>query len=286
MIKFIRLTRQHPTKLSVFSALFVIILMMTIFAGTLNKVAHAKYHFAHKPLIGILLNEGGSEEYSTYPWYVIRQNYGQVVSDFGGIPVFIGHDLKMLDDYLKILDGIVLTGGDFQSHEAVYSTGINAAPFQLHSREALEYALIKKAYAQDIPVLGICAGMQNMNVALGGTLIKSLKETLQSPIEHRNEKRQQFQHSISITAKTKLQQILGSLSLQVNSNHYEGVGRVPDILIVNARAPDGVIEGIESPHKRFFIGVMWHPEFLLTTPENKLWEGFIAAAEQYHQSRL
>ncbi len=286
MITFMHPRKRIPERLSVLMSALVILLLIAVFVATFNKVAHARHNALKKPLIGILMNDGGQGGYSQFPWYAIRQNYSEVVADLGGIPVFIGHDIQSLDDYLKTLDGIVLTGGDFQSSEEVFTTGLKReVDPKKHPREALEYALIKKAYAQDVPILGICAGMQNMNVAMGGTLIRSLKETLKTPIEHRNEQRDEVQHGINLVPKTKLYEIIKTNALRVNSNHNAGVGRIPDILIINARATDGVIEGIESPHKRFFIGVMWHPEFLLSPEEKMLWKAFIDASAKYQQER-
>lgn len=236
-----------------------------------------------KPLIGILLDSGGNEGYSEYPWYALRKNYGQVIANLGGIPLFIGHDSKVTEDYLNILDGIVLTGGDFESPPEAYTTGIKGkVDQQRFARDYMEFGLVQKAYERNIPTIGICAGMQNMNVALGGTLYKNLKESLGTTIEHRKEDNEKVQHPIQIQENTKLFHILRVKFLQVNSNHNEGINKVAAALTISARAPDGVIEGIEAPQKLFFMGVMWHPEFLLSQEETDLWKSFIAAALTYH----
>lgn len=258
-----------------------VLLLLTLLSYTLLNSVQAKRLPSAKPVIGIMMNNGDEGGYSRYPWYAIRQNYSQVVSRYGGVPVFIGHDAQNLDDYLELLDGIVLTGGDMKSPLGATTTGIKEINPKTHSREYIEFALIKKAHEKDIPVLGICAGMQHMNLAMGGTLIENLKKTLGTSIQHRNDKRDELQHGITIKKDSKLYQVLNTTFMQVNSNHNAGLNKVATPFMVSAHATDGVIEGIEDPNKRFFIGVIWHPEFHLTQEEGKLWQAFVDAASTY-----
>jgi putative glutamine amidotransferase len=149
----------------------------------------------------------------------------------------------------------------------------------------MELKLIKLAYQRNIPVLGICAGMQEMNVALGGTLTSNLKKTFNITTEHRNENREKIQHKVTIEPNTQLYHIVKNAKFGVNSNHREGLKEVSPVLNINARATDGVVEGIEAPKKQFFIGVMWHPEFQLNKEEEKLWQAFLDAATKYQATR-
>lgn len=240
----------------------------------------------NKPIIGIMLNSGDESGYSIYPWYALRQNYSEVVAKAGGIPVFIGHDAESLQDYLNVLDGILLTGGNFGTPDEVFTTGVKGSVDAVKfPRSYIEFKLVQEAYARDIPILGICAGMQNMNAAMGGTLYQSLKESLGTPIEHKNEIRDKPNHSIDIIPDSVLYNITKAKSLEVNSNHQAGIKQVASVFIVNAYAPDGVIEGFEAPNKRFCMGVMWHPEFLLSSEEAAIWKAFVKQAEQYRQQR-
>lgn len=279
---------NYPQKKSVFiSPLKVIFLLCIMLMTMLHHVANANHsNDAKKPLIGILLNDGGKGGYSDYPWYAMRQNYSQVIAELGGVPVFIGHDIQPLDDYIRVLDGIVLTGGDLNTPEGAYTTGIKTVDPKKYPREYIEFQLVKKALENDIPVLGICAGMQDMNLALGGTLIPNLKEVLNTPIQHRQENREKLHHSVTISEKSQLYKVLKTKSLKVNSNHRAGINKVSPVLVVSARAPDGVIEGFEVPGKRFFMGVMWHPEFMLTPQEKLLWKSFIQAASNYRTANI
>lgn len=258
-----------------------------VFAASLlfliNSFVQAKLNKQSKPLIGILLNDGGKGGYSEYPWYAMRQNYSQVIAENGGIPVFIGFDMEPIEDYIKTLDGIVLTGGDFYTPPEGYTVGIGKQyKPKRHSREGIEFALIKKGYEANLPLLGICAGMQQMNLALGGTLHENLKKALGTPIQHRNEIRHETQHNVEITPGSKLHKVMNTTNLAVNSNHNAGINQPSQKLSVTAVAPDGVIESFEAKDKRFFIGVMWHPEYVLSNEEKKLWIAFIEAAREHH----
>ncbi|MGD9592220.1 MAG: gamma-glutamyl-gamma-aminobutyrate hydrolase family protein [Candidatus Berkiella sp.] len=262
----------------VFSAFILLCLLMV------NPWLQAKQE-STKPLIGILLNDGGKGGYSEYPWYAMRQNYSQVIAQNGGIPVFIGFDIESLDEYINLLDGVVLTGGDFQpSQSSAINSDKSHRPKRL-KRENIEYSLIKKGYDANLPMLGICAGMQQMNIALGGTNYENLKKSLGTKIQHRNETRHKTQHSISITPGTFLYKVMKVKKLEVNSNHNAGINKVANQLVVSAVAPDGVIEGFEAKNKRFFIGVMWHPEYVLSNEEKMLWTAFIEAAKTHHESK-
>lgn len=250
------------------------------------SVAFAQNAEVKKPLIGILLNDGGKGGYSDYPWYAIRQNYGKMVIKNGGIPVYLGFETSLVDYYVDVLDGILLTGGDFPSPPEVLTTGVKGEiSSEKYPRSAFEYKLVRKAYEKDIPILGICGGTQDMNAGLGGVLIENLSKTLKTKIQHRQENREKLQHGITIDPKSKLFSIMKKETMKVNSNHTAGIKSVPSTLKISARATDGVIEAIEAPNKRFFIGVMWHPEFALTPEEGYLWKAFVDAASEYQKTK-
>lgn len=260
-------------------AFFLIIALFSI--GFVLRSAPNKQVQARKPLIGIMLNEENDKSYSIYPFYAIRKNYSDVIVAHGGIPIFIGHDFTAIDDYLNILDGIVLTGGDFETSDEAFTTGLKTIPDpKKFPRERMEVELVRKAYERNIPVIGMCAGMQEMNVAMGGTLHANLINNLVTTTQHRVTDRTKPQHAVKIEKNSKLHAIVKSESLEVNSNHNAGIRRVAAPFKIVARAPDGVIEAFEAPNKRFFVGVMWHPEFVLSDGEKALWQAFIEAAKE------
>lgn len=235
-----------------------------------------------KPLIGITLNvetrgeaDGG---YSDYPWYAMRCDYAKAVADAGGIPVHIGHDLSVLDDYLERFDGFVLTGGDIDSPAAVYKNGLPSNYNPDHPRLKFEFELIRRLLKQDIPTFGICAGMQHMNIALGGTLYPDVVKNINTKIKHKDLERHKPKHLVEIDPDSQLAEVMGVNEVEVNSNHREAINKLVNIFNISARAADGVIEAIEVNAKKFFIGVQWHPEFRLSEAENKLWRTFVDAA--------
>ncbi len=137
---------------------------------------------------------------------------------------------------------------------------------------------------RDLPTLGICAGMQVMAAARGATMWRRhSKSELDCAVDHLNEKpAEQTAHTITIEPDTRLHAIAGSAQIAVNTAHNEALNHVPDGIVVSARAPDGIIEAIELPDRRFAVGVQWHPEFFLGDgdPNFALFEHLIAEAGQ------
>jgi putative glutamine amidotransferase len=132
---------------------------------------------------------------------------------------------------------------------------------------------------QDKPVLGICGGEQLINVILGGTLIQHIEDEVAGSVLHEQPNpRDEPGHLVRVTPGTLLHRLTGADQLSVNSAHHQAVKDVGPEVAVNAIAPDGVIEGIESKIHRFCLGVQWHPEFLIHGGDAKLFSGLIAAA--------
>lgn len=191
-----------------------------------------------KPIIGIVLRKENNK-------YYLNKNIIKVVEKFNGIPLGI-----FSDDYniIDICDGIILPGGD------------NIIEKDLE--------IIKYLYEKDIPVLGICLGMQEMGYLFNGSM---------SNISNYNhlKKEDKYVHDIHIIKNSKLYEIIGNEIIKVNSRHK-------DYLIssdLNISSISDVIESIEDKNKKFFIGVQWHPEDMIDYDinSNKLFESFISA---------
>jgi putative glutamine amidotransferase len=151
-------------------------------------------------------------------------------------------------------------------------------------RACLELGLSKMAFEHQVPTLGICGGMQSMNVALGGTLIQDIPSQVNTRIRHQQKKSAEYTaHSIQVEPKTLLRRIVKKSSIPVNSSHHQSVKAIPQSFQISAVAPDGVIEAIESSVHPFWLGVQWHPEFLYRKDavQNRLFVAFIKAARQY-----
>src|ERR1700694_5761620 len=200
-----------------------------------------------RPVIGVTLDSESPGGYSKYPWYALRQNYLDAVAAAGGLPVAIPHDAALAGDYLDHIDALIVTGGAFDVDPALYGDGARHATVTLkENRTTAELALTLGALSRDHPVLGICGGQQLLAVALGGTLMQHIPDQVPDALEHeQTNPRDQPRHTVALVPGTLLHRIAGADSMQVNSAHHQAVSSPGRFAVVNATAPDGVIEGVE-----------------------------------------
>ena len=238
--------------------------------------------FKRRPIIGITLDHEKSGGYSKYPWYAARQNYAQVVANTGGIPVFLPHELQLADQYASQIDGLIITGGAFDINPSLYSNAeVHTTVTLKESRTDFEISITRNVLKRDKPILGICGGQQLLNVVLGGTLIQHIPSEIQNSLLHEQPNpRNEPSHTVAITKGTLLHEIVGVTEMQVNSAHHQAVAKVSGSTIVDAVAPDGVVEGIEEPHKKFCLGVQWHPEFEVDPNDVRIFSAFNDAARK------
>jgi putative glutamine amidotransferase len=232
-----------------------------------------------RPRIGVTLDAEKPGGYSAYPWYALRTNYAAAVAAAGGLPLSLPHLPDLAADMLDAIDALVVTGGAFDVAPSLYGDDATHATVSLkHGRTEAELSLVRGALERGLPVLGICGGEQLLAVALGGTLIQHIPEGVPNALPHEQPNpRHEPGHAVRIVAGTRLHGIVGAETMQVNSSHHQAVlsaGRA----VVNASAPDGVIEGIEAPGAAFCIGVQWHPEFLIDPGDARLFAALIEAA--------
>ena len=233
-----------------------------------------------KPLIGITLDSEQPGGYSAYPWYALRTNYASAVASAGGIPVALPHDPALAGGMLDAIDALIVTGGAFDVDPALYGdAGTHATVTLKQGRTEAERALLDGALARFMPVLGICGGEQLLAVALGGTLIQHIPDALPQALQHEQPNpRHEPGHAIDIVPGTLLHRIVRSPAMLVNTSHHQAVRAAGPAARVNATAPDGVIEGIEDPGRRFCLGVQWHPEFLIDPGDALIFRALIEAA--------
>lgn len=233
-----------------------------------------------KPLIGLTLDSEEPGGYSNQPWYALRQNYFTAVRRAGGLPVALPHEPDDVAAYLARLDGLLVTGGAFDVDPALFGDNHRHDTVVTKAqRTAFELAACRAAYDADLPLLGICGGQQLINVAFGGTLIQHIPEALSEALAHEQPNpRTEAGHRVAITPDTLLHGIVGVDEMAVNSAHHQAVDAVPRGLVIDAVAPDGVIEGIEAPGRRFCLGVQWHPEYAISEGDSRIFDAFIAAA--------
>jgi putative glutamine amidotransferase len=232
-----------------------------------------------RPIIGITLDSEQPGGYSKYPWYAIRQNYADAVVAAGGLPIALPHDASLAGDYLDRIDALVVTGGAFDVDPALYGEADRHATVTLkEGRTAAELALTNGALARNMPVLGICGGQQLLAVALGGTLIQHIPDSIADALEHEQPNpRHEPGHPVAITRGTLLHRIVGADTMGVNSAHHQAVRDPGAFAVVNAMAPDQVIEGVEDSRYRFCIGVQWHPEFFIDPGDRRIFDALLAA---------
>ena len=231
-----------------------------------------------RPLIGLTLDAEPAGGWSKYPWYALRQNYCEVVAAAGGLAVALPHEAGLAEAYLDRLDGLIVTGGAFDVDPALYGDDERHETVALKAdRTSAEMALLQGALKRGMPVLGICGGQQLLAVALGGTLIQHIPDSVPDALAH-EQKTSHYEpgHDVEILPGTQLYDIVGKTRMDVNTSHHQAV-KALGRSIVNAVAPDGVIEGIEAADQKFCIGVQWHPEYLVDAGDKAIFEAMMAA---------
>ena len=217
---------------------------------------------------------------------VVDQPYTDRVLASGGIPVVVppglsAHDVELL---VARCDGLLLTGGDFDVDPALFG---EAPVPQLGAlkpeRTRLELALLDAAVRRRLPVLGICGGLQLMNVARGGSLWQDLPSQRPSSVSHSQTQTKDLAgHDVDVVAGTRLAALCGAGTLGVNSTHHQGIKAVGAGLVVAAVAVDGLVEAVEDPGAGFFVGVQWHPESMHEEAHRAIYRGLVSAAAAGH----
>lgn len=210
-------------------------------------------------------------------------DYRRAVIDAGGTPRVIDASMD-LATALDGVGGVVLTGGDDVA-PALYGEAPHPTVVEVEAgRDAFEIAVTIDARRRGLPVLGICRGVQVMNVACGGSLIQDIPSHVPGTAEHSLDvpphTAASLAHEIRIEPGTRLAHVLGEAKArEVNSRHHQAVKAVAPGFRVSAVAPDGVVEAIEDPAARFCLGVQWHPENFWRTGEfRSLFLAFVQAA--------
>lgn len=195
--------------------------------------------------------------------YTLGAEYAQAVADGGGTPLLLPHlDVSAVDEVLDVCDVLVVSGGgdvcpaSYGAPETGQSIDTSAGA------DRSELALIRGAHARDLPVLGICRGMQLLNVACGGTLLQDIggSSADHPSIPDDPEAVCAARHPVRLEAGSRLAAVYGCLERDVNTIHHQAVDRVAAGFRVTAWAPDGVVEGIERTDGWLALGVQWHPE--------------------------
>ena len=230
-------------------------------------------------MIGITMDAEPPGGYSRYNWYALRANYTSAIVSAGGLPVALPHHPELTQAYLDRIDGLVITGGGFDVEPALYGAAdrhdsVTVKP----GRTKAELDLLRGALQRDMPTLGICGGEQLMAVAAGGTLHQHIPASVPDCLPHEQAMPHHAPaHAVAIEPGTLLHRIVRTDRMRVNSSHHQAVASPGPHAVVNARAPDGVVEGIEDARYRFCLGVQWHPEFASDPSDHLVLAALIAA---------
>ena len=233
-----------------------------------------------KPIIGITPDVDFDDK------HFLRNTYVQAIIRAGGlpfiIPVGIEEDVKQV---VGMLDGLLLSGGNdinpMLFNEEPHTHLGEVSP----SRDSCELELAREMLAADKPILGICRGLQILNVAVGGTVYQDLHQQNEGPLLQHAQKapNTHASHFVQLTKGSMLEEIAGSERIQVNSYHHQSLKDVPPVFNVSGVASDGIVEAIERVDKQFVLGVQWHPELLATKGDAVslgIFERFIGACKK------
>ena len=242
------------------------------------------HEHTYRPLIGLCSYPCDQDDGLS----CVNTRYAASIVQAGGIPVALPYGFeaaRMVDDIIGRIDGLLLTGGGditeegFGGHNYAQDCPGTLAYLSV-DRDVFEFAAVRAAWKNNLPCLGICRGMQVMNVSFGGTLLRDIAEMHPDrTINHAQfERRTEAVHSVRIEPASWLAQILGGLEFEVNSSHHQAIAEPAPAGRIVAWAPDGTPEALEFAEKHFFMGVQWHPEQLGTMPQ--LFEAFVEAARK------
>ena len=250
----------------------------------LNDVYSRFPESENKPLIGLTSNHHNIDA-------DIRERYYMQVIAAGGVPVIIHpvEDHDVILETLKHLDALVLTGGS--DHNPLWM-GEEAKPLLgglNEVRDLPELLIARLAYNRQIPILGICRGIQTMAIAFGGHVAQDLsyvedRKNDKAIIHDQTEERDVKTHSVSITENTVLHSIYGTTSLMVNTFHHQAVDNTGNLLKVVAWSEDGIIEAMESTEHKPMLGVQWYPEWLEEEGQ-KLFDWLVEEASIYNKAK-
>lgn len=242
-----------------------------------------------KPLIGITCSMGQAissltQENPPQLQHRMNDTYIRAVTQAGGIPVILPNntDLSCVEEITEQLDGFLLSGGDDVDPLLFGERAMGKLGTVIPRRDHFEIALTRQVLEKtDKPLLGICRGIQIMNVAMGGTLHQDLPSDGKLCHSLTMYPRNALTHRVQVLPDTQLAQIMGAGMGQVNSFHHQAVKQLADCFLCSAKSmEDAVVEALEMPGDRFVVGVQWHPEELTDRDEaKKLFRSLILAAE-------
>jgi putative glutamine amidotransferase len=244
---------------------------------------------AERPIVGIAAQTLEAIPGRLPPCWVMGQAYVRVLVAAGAVPwllPLLAGDETTLRLMYEQLDAVFLTGGVDVDPSAYGEDRHELCDRSDPPRDWTEIRLVRWALADGKPVLGVCRGIQLINVACGGSLYQHLPDQWPDAVKHdcfpaaTQFTRDYLAHSVRVDPSSRLARVLGTEDVQVNSMHHQGIKKLADGLRPSAHAPDGLIEGVEGCNGQYLLAVQWHPEELAEAhpPMRRLFSDFVAAA--------
>ena len=239
------------------------------------------------PLIGITCEAvSNRKDFADYD-LLCDHRYAAAVTEAGGHPVLlpIAHRRSLLNRYLEGIDGLVIVGGDDLDPSWYGEKPKRRTKVAFLPRSEFEANLYKAGVHRRLPILGICYGMQLINVIEGGTLFQHLKPPKKGPIvDHEGKKN--GSHQVHVLPGTRLSKVLGAGSKKVATEHHQGIRTLASSFTPAAVAADGIVEAMERPTMPRVFAVQWHPERRLKSQTTKrLFKAFVKACSRYKKSK-
>lgn len=236
-----------------------------------------------KPLIGVGPNIKPKKGEMRGDAYFLLASYVEMIGRSGALPMILPvvATLEEAREVVGRIDGLVLTGGLDVEPSRYGQSARHPERLGHPARNASDAFLARAAQERGTPTLGICLGVQAMNVEFGGSLLQHIGEDLPGALEHEeeNEVSDTSEHDVTVEPGTLLGRILGAERTVVNSFHHQSIDKVAPGFRVSARSPDGVVEAIERTDHPFYVGVQWHPERMPDSPTTRQLVGaFLDAA--------
>ena len=227
---------------------------------------------SNHPIIGITADYQEKVNcYSKYPWFALRKHYTSCLERLGCMPIILppSKNFKNID----FLDGLLISGGDFDIDPSFYDQKIHSNNVKtIPKRTEFEMNLINLFIKRQKPILGICGGSQLINVYFNGTLIQDIETNIK---HEQPNPRNETSHEIILEESSYFKKFNSIDKIYVNSAHHQAVDKLGIDLIVDAKAPDGIIEAFHHISHYYCVGIQWHPEFLITDFDERVIKDFV-----------
>lgn len=275
--------------LNFFHKSIVALTVLTVVAGCKDKDVKYNYPQKSQKVIGIipgydLDNAKAPEEQKYFNYHMLRDRYIDGFENICKDTTFVIMPIleKDSEKLFQLVDGIIISGGDDINPKYFNKKKSDKVKsVEPDRRTNFQLAAIEYAIKNGKPLLGICNGMQGLNIAMGGDLIQDIPSELEKSEKHKGENPIKTTHDVTVIRDTWLYGVVGVDNMTVNSNHHQAIGKIGKNLVISAKASDGIVEAIECTNcKKPVIGVQWHPEYAISANDRKIIKTFCDAVEK------